>query len=109
MDAFFDSLTDAQLVQLSGLIDLAILKRKKLQKQPQQVAENCRILIENIDTTEGYQIVHDQLVEDMKNVRSRKIYIDEEKRTAKITFKTPALAKNAKILLDELYDEVKIY
>ncbi len=111
MDAFVDSLTDAQLVQLGAAIDLAILKRKQQQqRQPSPPAtEGCRILIPNIDTSEGYAVVHDHLVEDMQNVRSRKIYIDEEKRTAKITFKNPILAKNAKIFLDDLYDEVKIY
>jgi hypothetical protein len=103
MEAFFDTLTDTQLVHLSNLIDLSILKRKQNQQQ------FCRIFIGNIDTSAGYQAVHDQLVEDMKNIRSRKIYIDEEKRTAKITFKNAQLAKNAKVLLDELYNEVKIY
>jgi hypothetical protein len=99
MDEFFESFTDAQLLHFQTLIGNIRKKRTNLR----------RILVSDIDTSAGYKAIHDQFVTDMKHVRSIKIFIDEEQQTAKISFRTPALASAAKELLDELYDNVKLY
>ncbi len=104
MDVLFNSLSDAQLQCASAAIDAIILKRKKKQQ-----TQGCHILISGLDTSEGHEVIHDRLVCELENIRSRKIYVDVMRNTAKLTFKNAILANNAKLLLDSIYEEVKVY
>ena len=134
MEAFIDSLDENQLALFENAIQLARLVRKgnrypyniamatamapiaspppppqQPQKQQKKKMINHRLFIPYVQCPEGYAVVHDRLVGEMRDVRSRKIYINEERENAKITYDTPALAAKAKEHLDEFYEDIKIY
>ena len=134
MESFLDSLTDEQLDLFQAGVEMVKLSRR-VNRHPQALAvaaamapiatpsppppltpyggkklSKHRIFIPFVDhCVNGYKEVHDRLVNEMGNVRSRKIYINEDKKTAKITFDNPEDALQAAEFLDREYEGVKIY
>lgn len=132
MESFLDSLTDEQLDLFQAGVEMVKLSRR-VNRHPQALAvaaamapiatpsppppltpfkklSRHRIFIPFVDECRnGYKEVHDRLVNEMGDVRSRKIYINEDKKTAKITFENPDDASRAAEYLDREYEGVKIY
>lgn len=114
MEGFLCTLTVEQLKALKNTIKGELFSRKQKavpppQKKKVHPIEN-RIRISNIQNmTDEYEDTREDIMDVMGDVRSTRIYVDQEKREAIITFENAELAARAVHLLRQKYHEVKIF
>ena len=59
--------------------------------------------------TDEYEDTREDIIDAMGDIRSTRIYVDQEKREAIVTFENSDLAGKAVHLLRQKYHEVKIF
>lgn len=114
MEGFLSTLTTEQLKSLKNTIKGELFSRKQKvapppQKKKVHPIEN-RIRISNIQNmTDEYEDTREDIIDAMGDIRSTRIYVDQEKREAIVTFENSDLASKAVHLLRQKYHEVKIF
>lgn len=114
MEGFLCTLTTEQLKALKNTIKGELFSRKQKVVAPQPPKKvhpiDNRIRISNIQNmTDEYEDTRDDIIDAMGDIRSRRIFVDQEKREAIITFDSSDLAGKAVHLLRQKYHEVKIF
>lgn len=115
METFLSTLTIEQLKALKNTIKGEIFSRKQKVAPPVPPKKKVhpienRIRISNIQNmTDEYEDTREDIMDAMGDIRSTRIYVDQEKREAIVTFENAELASKAVHLLRQKYHEVKIF